>query len=136
MDTLPQQQLKEFLSLFKIAFKIDETVKIYDKMFVIQMFFVILLNKLLVEAMDPELDLCSDLSIDSAVSADDGIDYIIKGDYYWQFSTGTGISPDFIARPISERWPGLSGPIDAAFAIDEAKYRFSTVFLKVSIFSG
>ena len=101
-------------------------------MFVIQLIFIFFLNDMFVSANDPELQLCLDLTIDAAVSADDGIDYVFKGDYYWRFSTTTGIPTDTIAQPISDRWPGLKGPIDAAFTIDEPKFRLSTVFIKVS----
>ena len=79
--------------------------------------------------IDPETALCQNLVIDAAVTADDDISYAIKGDYYWNM-TAEGIPPDVIARPLSDRWRGLSGPIDAAFKIDEAFHRVSTVFLK------
>lgn len=78
---------------------------------------------------DPETALCEDLVIDAAVTADDDISYVIKGDYYWTM-TWNGIPSDVIARPLSDRWQGLKGPIDAAFRIEEGYLGDSTVFLK------
>jgi len=81
--------------------------------------------------IDPEMQLCEDLSIDAAVTADDNIGYAFKGDFYWTMSTTDGISSNTIARYIKNRWKGLSGPIDAAFTIETNKEELGTVFMKV-----
>ena len=80
---------------------------------------------------DPEIALCDELTIDAAVVADDGIGYVFKGNFFWKIDITTGISQQLVAQYISDRWEGLTGPIDAAFSIDEEKYRLSTVFIKV-----
>lgn len=90
---------------------------------------VVLLTNVL--SIDPELQLCQDLTIDAAVVADDSIGYAIKGDFYWIIDVRKGINKNTTAGYLSDRWPGLTGPIDAAFTIDEARLRYGTVFLKV-----
>ena len=81
--------------------------------------------------VDPGIALCEELTIDAAVVADDNIGYVFKGNFYWVLTISSGISQTVVAKYISDRWEGLTGPIDAAFTIDEAKYRLSTVFIKV-----
>ena len=96
-----------------------------------KIFLVSLISIVSIDAMYPEIQLCKDLSIDAAVFADDNVGYAFKGEFYWQMSTTSGISPNFIARYISERWKGLTGPIDAAFTIDDSKYKLCTVFQRL-----
>lgn len=81
--------------------------------------------------IDPEMQLCEDLAIDAAVTADDSIGYAFKGDFYWTMTTADGISSNTIARYINNRWKGLSGPIDAAFTIETSRGELGTVFIKV-----
>ncbi|XP_054157548.1 uncharacterized protein LOC128955894 [Oppia nitens] len=78
--------------------------------------------------VDPEEQLCIDLAIDAAIYADDGISYILKGDSFWQMDSQTGLLPE-AGNLISDRWPGLPTPVNAAFTIGEAKYGLSTVFI-------
>ena len=101
--------------------------------FLLSLVWIVLSDDYETEAipMDPEMQLCEDMSIDAAVFADDNVGYAFKGDFYWQMSSSSGISPNFVARYISDRWNGLTGPIDAAFTVDDSKYRFCTVFIKV-----
>jgi hypothetical protein len=56
--------------------------------------------------------ICEELTIDAAVTADDGKIYVFKIDYYWEFDSDSSISKD-IGKPVKERWIDSSAPIDA-----------------------
>lgn len=82
------------------------------------------------ELIDPDQQLCKDLTIDSALRDEEDIDYIIKGDYFWPINSDSGLS-DAFAEPISNRWPELPTPVDAAFTyVDPLNKRWSA-FIKV-----
>ena len=107
--------------------------KIFEQKLTKMKTFILLttiLNVLTIDAMDPEIALCKELKIDAAVIADDNIGYAFKGDFHWTMDYISGISQHFVAKHISDRWEGLTGPIDAVFTIDESKYGLTTVFIK------
>ena len=85
---------------------------------------------------DPDFKLCNDLTVDAAVQSDDGFDLIFKDEFYWVIDrTGEKLEKDF-AKPISNRWPELTIPIDAAFTLVDELGKYSTVFITVRHSSG
>ncbi|CAG2167681.1 unnamed protein product [Oppiella nova] len=78
---------------------------------------------------DPDIKLCKDMKLDGAFSADDGLDYVFRGDYFWRFDTDIAAITDEFAQSFIERWPQLPTPINTGFVIDEEIHRKSTVFL-------
>lgn len=81
---------------------------------------------------DPDVMLCKDMTIDAAVMGDDGGKYVFKGDYYWLIDkNGRAIASEY-GELISERWPEVEVPIDAAFTFVDENVKWSTVFITVS----
>ena len=68
------------------------------------------------------LDLCSNSSVDSMLSTQDGSTYAFKGNQFWK------LTEDAIAhgypKPISKFWPGLPPNIDTSFSWTNGKTYF------------
>ncbi|CAG2102666.1 unnamed protein product [Medioppia subpectinata] len=79
---------------------------------------------------DPDLTLCKDMQIDGAFSADDGNDYVFKGEYYWKFDSNIPAVVDEFGQYFLDRWPQLPTPITTGFVVEDSTHGKSTVFVK------
>jgi len=67
-------------------------------------------------------DICTNSTIDSIITTEDGSTYTFKGDYYWKL-TEDSVAAGY-PRNITEFWSGLPGQIDASFTWNNGKSYF------------